>query len=213
MKRQTIALHCKVCSKHWWTIIWFQKLFFPADPSFSTGVLALFSPLLRAFVLMPAVYVWIFFGNYTQSERCTCSYIKFWIHFNANYICVQWPKVHKKVCKCMSNEDASPKYPHLFNFNLKSWRQTNFLLISNQLSRFACCACRHPPPPPPAPPKYQMSELSLQFVEAIRNLNLAFNDSCGKRQVWTFWTKLHQNNYNFVPEGKELFYWYTFVRA
>ena len=105
-------------------------------------------------------------GNYTQSERRTCRFLR---------LLKSQPK-SAKFCFQML-EDASAKYlllsyPQLIfklkssqnsSIQLKSWRQANFLSISNRLSRW------HPPLPPP---KYQMSRLSLQFVETVRNLGL-----------------------------------------
>ena len=56
----------------------------------------------------------------------------------------------KKFANVLSAEDVSAKYHKIVN--LKGYRQTNFLLISNQLSQFACCACRHPHLPLLLPP-------------------------------------------------------------
>ena len=121
-----------------------------------------FTPSRGICVNASCVLCGVFVRNYTQAERCTCSFIKFWIRLHRQ-MCTN------KVVKCMSAENVSAQ--HLQLFNLKGCRQTNFLFISNQLSQFACCA-GIPGPPLNGPPKYQMSRLSLQFVEAVRNLNL-----------------------------------------
>ena len=71
---------------------------------------------------------------------------------SAKYLLLSYPQL---IFKLKSSQNSS--------IQLKSWRQANFLSISNRLSRW------HPPLPPP---KYQMSRLSLQFVETVRNLGL-----------------------------------------
>ena len=108
----------------------------------------------------------LFVGNYTQSERRTCRFLRllksqpksaqFCFQMledaSAKYLLLSYPQL---IFKLKSSQNSS--------IQLRSWRQANFLSISNRLSRW------HPPLPPP---KYQMSRLSLQFVETVRNLGL-----------------------------------------
>ena len=105
----------------------------------------------------------VFVENYTQSERRTCSFgnlnqksAQFCFQMledaSAKYLLLSYPQL---IFKLKSSQNSS--------IQLKSWRQANFLSISNRLSRW------HLPLPPP---KYQMSRLSLQFVETVRNLGL-----------------------------------------